>query len=87
MISRMSASQTEPGRPDARPDDVVSRAIAELGAGRMVIVMDDESRENEGDLVMAAEHVDAAAVNGWTVVSMKDDWVEIFPTSIGRAIK
>jgi len=31
--------------------------------------------------------LDAAAVNGWTVVSMKDDWTEIFPTSIGRAIK
>jgi hypothetical protein len=29
----------------------------------------------------------AAAINGWTVVSMKDDWKEIFPTSISRAIK
>lgn len=31
--------------------------------------------------------LDAAAVNGWTVVSMKDDWKEIFPTSIGRALR
>ena len=31
--------------------------------------------------------LDAAAINGWTVVSMKDDWKEIFPTSISRAIK
>lgn len=31
--------------------------------------------------------LDAASINGWTVVSMKDDWKEIFPTSIGRAIK
>ena len=31
--------------------------------------------------------LDAAAVNGWTVVSMKDDWQDIFPTSISRAIK
>ena len=31
--------------------------------------------------------LDAAAINDWTVVSMKDDWKEIFPTSIGRAIK
>jgi phosphoserine phosphatase len=31
--------------------------------------------------------LDAATVNRWTVVSMKDDWREIFPTSIGRAIK
>jgi hypothetical protein len=29
----------------------------------------------------------AAAINRWTVVSMKDDWKEIFPTSIARAIK
>ena len=28
--------------------------LAELAAGRMVVVMDDEDRENEGDLVMAA---------------------------------
>ena len=31
--------------------------------------------------------LDAAAINRWTVVSMKDDWKEIFPTSIARAIK
>jgi hypothetical protein len=31
--------------------------------------------------------LDAATINGWTVASMKDDWKEIFPTSIGRAIK
>ncbi|HET6498555.1 MAG TPA: bifunctional 3,4-dihydroxy-2-butanone-4-phosphate synthase/GTP cyclohydrolase II [Coriobacteriia bacterium] len=41
----------------------VERAIAEVAAGRMVIVVDDESRENEGDLVMAAEKVTADAVN------------------------
>ncbi|MEX0951131.1 MAG: 3,4-dihydroxy-2-butanone-4-phosphate synthase, partial [Gammaproteobacteria bacterium] len=37
--------------------------IADLRAGRMVILMDDEDRENEGDLVMAAECVTAADVN------------------------
>jgi len=31
--------------------------------------------------------LDAAAINGWTVVSMTDDWKEIFPPSISRAIK
>jgi hypothetical protein len=31
--------------------------------------------------------LDAATINDWTVVSMKDDWKEIFPTSIDRAIK
>jgi 3,4-dihydroxy 2-butanone 4-phosphate synthase / GTP cyclohydrolase II len=37
--------------------------LAELKAGRMVIIMDDEERENEGDLLMAAEAVRAEDVN------------------------
>jgi 3,4-dihydroxy 2-butanone 4-phosphate synthase / GTP cyclohydrolase II len=37
--------------------------IAELRAGRMVILVDEEDRENEGDLVMAAEFVTAQAIN------------------------
>ena len=37
--------------------------IAELRAGRMVVLVDEEDRENEGDLVLAADHVTAEAVN------------------------
>jgi 3,4-dihydroxy 2-butanone 4-phosphate synthase/GTP cyclohydrolase II len=37
--------------------------VAELKAGRMVILVDEEDRENEGDLVMAAEHVTPEAIN------------------------
>ncbi len=37
--------------------------IEELRQGRMVIIMDDEDRENEGDLIMAAEHVTPEAIN------------------------
>ena len=37
--------------------------IADYKAGRMVIMVDDEDRENEGDLVMAADAVSAEAVN------------------------
>lgn len=37
--------------------------IAELQAGRMIILVDEEDRENEGDLVMAAEHVTPEAIN------------------------
>ena len=37
--------------------------VAEIKAGRMVILVDEEDRENEGDLVMAAEHVTAEAIN------------------------
>ncbi|MCL2178747.1 MAG: 3,4-dihydroxy-2-butanone-4-phosphate synthase [Proteobacteria bacterium] len=41
----------------------VERAIEEIRQGRMVILTDDEDRENEGDLVMAAQKVTPAAIN------------------------
>jgi len=41
----------------------VPEIVAELRAGRMVVLIDEEDRENEGDLVMAAEHVSAEAIN------------------------
>ena len=41
----------------------VEQAIDEIGNGRMVIVVDDEDRENEGDLIMAAEKVTPEAIN------------------------
>jgi 3,4-dihydroxy-2-butanone 4-phosphate synthase/GTP cyclohydrolase II len=41
----------------------VEAALAELRAGRMVVVVDDEGRENEGDLTMAAEMVTPEAIN------------------------
>jgi 3,4-dihydroxy 2-butanone 4-phosphate synthase/GTP cyclohydrolase II len=40
----------------------VEAALAALRRGRMVLVVDDEDRENEGDLVMAAEHATAEAL-------------------------
>ena len=41
----------------------VEDIVADIRAGRMVILVDEEDRENEGDLVMAAEHVSAESVN------------------------
>jgi 3,4-dihydroxy 2-butanone 4-phosphate synthase/GTP cyclohydrolase II len=41
----------------------VPELVAELAAGRMVILVDEEDRENEGDLVLAADHVTPEAVN------------------------
>ena len=41
----------------------IEEAIAELRAGRMIVLVDDENRENEGDLVLAAEKVTPEAVN------------------------
>ena len=40
-----------------------SEIIADMRAGKMVILVDEEDRENEGDLVLAADHVTAEAVN------------------------
>ena len=37
--------------------------VAELAAGRMVILVDEEDRENEGDLILAADHVTPEAIN------------------------
>src|SRR5437899_4440493 len=41
----------------------VTEAVAEIKAGRMVVVVDDEDRENEGDLTLAAEFVTPEAIN------------------------
>ena len=41
----------------------VTEAVAEIRAGRMVVVVDDEDRENEGDLTLAAEFVTPEAIN------------------------
>lgn len=41
----------------------IQEAIEEIRAGRMIILMDDEDRENEGDLCMAAEKVTSEAIN------------------------
>ena len=43
--------------------DAVKQAINAIRNGGMVIMVDDEDRENEGDLVMAAQDVDTAAIN------------------------
>ncbi|NYT02771.1 MAG: 3,4-dihydroxy-2-butanone-4-phosphate synthase, partial [Methanosarcinales archaeon] len=45
------------------PFSTVEEAIEEIRRGNFVIVLDDESRENEGDLIMAAEKVTPEAVN------------------------
>ncbi len=45
------------------PHITIEQAIDEIKAGRMVILVDDEDRENEGDLTMAAEAVTPEAIN------------------------
>jgi 3,4-dihydroxy 2-butanone 4-phosphate synthase/GTP cyclohydrolase II len=45
------------------PISPVEDIVADMRAGRMVVLVDEEDRENEGDLVMAADHVSAEAIN------------------------
>ncbi len=55
-----------PGAPNYNPKMPISpvpELIAELAAGRMVILVDEEDRENEGDLVIAADHITPEAIN------------------------
>ena len=63
----MSKVLSLPGKATPAPGSApscnsVEEILAELGAGRMVVVMDDEDRENEGDLIMAAERATPEAV-------------------------
>ena len=46
-----------------KPFCTVEEAIEEIRAGRMIVLVDDEDRENEGDLAIAAEKVTAETVN------------------------
>ena len=64
----------------APPLSSVPEILKELRAGRMVVIMDDEDRENEGDLIMAAEHATPEAVafmirhtSGIICVPMEED--------------
>src|SRR3979411_1796037 len=58
----MFAELIEPriGQENFAPIEV---AIEELRAGRMIVVVDDEDRENEGDLTIAAEMITPEAIN------------------------
>ena len=42
----------------------IKEALEDIKAGKMIVVVDDETRENEGDIIMAAEKVNAEAVKG-----------------------
>jgi 3,4-dihydroxy 2-butanone 4-phosphate synthase/GTP cyclohydrolase II len=61
----------------------IEEAIEDIKAGRMVILVDDEDRENEGDLTMAAEQVTPEAINfmatygrGLICLSLSDEQVQ-----------
>ncbi|MDQ3673936.1 MAG: 3,4-dihydroxy-2-butanone-4-phosphate synthase, partial [Gemmatimonadota bacterium] len=62
------------------PFGTVEQAIADLKAGKLIVVADDEDRENEGDLICAAELVTPELINfmirkagGWICLALTGD--------------
>ena len=78
-----------PSRTLDPPFTDVPGAVADIRAGRMVVVVDDEDRENEGDLTLAAEHVTPEAINFMarygrglvclTLTEERADYLRLFP--------
>src|ERR1051325_283769 len=72
--------------------DSIDSVIADVRKGRMVIVVDDADRENEGDLIMAAQHVTPAAVNfmakyGRGLICVPTTSERLDQLGIGRMVK
>src|ERR1017187_6521772 len=68
---------------DPKLTERIAGAIADIRAGKMVILVDDEDRENEGDLTMAAQFVTPEAINfmathgrGLICVALSEEQVE-----------
>src|SRR6202161_1888776 len=55
--------RSAPGGSMQSPFVTVPEALDAFARGRMLVVVDDEDRENEGDLTLAAEHVTPEAIN------------------------
>jgi 3,4-dihydroxy 2-butanone 4-phosphate synthase/GTP cyclohydrolase II len=64
-LQRRSSRSRPSSRPGRAPTglDPVEAAVEAIRRGEMIIVVDDEDRENEGDLVVAAEHATPEVVN------------------------
>ena len=73
------------------PLNTTPEIIDDIRAGKMVILMDDEDRENEGDLVIAAEHITPEAINFMakygrglvclTITQARNDQLKLWPQS------
>ncbi len=78
-----------PTRTHEPPFIDVPGALDQIRSGRMVVVVDDEDRENEGDLTLAAEHVTPEAINFMarygrgliclTLTEERADYLRLFP--------
>ena len=67
------------------PISPVEEIVAEMRAGRMVVLVDEEDRENEGDLVLASDHVtysylrgDKTAITADELQAFRDAMVPIY---------
>ena len=63
LAEALRAAAADTGRVGLDP---IEDAISAMAAGRPVLVVDNEDRENEGDIIFAAEHA-TPALMGWTV--------------------
>jgi 3,4-dihydroxy 2-butanone 4-phosphate synthase / GTP cyclohydrolase II len=80
---------THTGRSLKPPFTDVPGALEDIRAGRMVVVVDDEDRENEGDLTLAAEHATPEKINFMarygrgliclTLTEERADYLRLFP--------
>lgn len=61
-MSKIANTIPFPRRKDAVIDSIES-VLEDFSAGKMVVLVDDEDRENEGDLLIAAEHITAKDIN------------------------
>ena len=89
MGDNKAVAMSENERTVKAPFTDVPGAVEEIRAGRMVVVVDDEDRENEGDLTLAAEHVTPDAINFMarygrglicmTLTEERADYLRLFP--------
>lgn len=89
MVENVRRDMPEHARTIEPPFTDVPGALTDIRAGRMVVVVDDEDRENEGDLTLAAEHVTPEAINfmarygrGLICLSLTEeraDYLRLFP--------
>ena len=63
MMAALRQQTRVPAYNSSMPISPIPELVTELAAGRMVILVDEEDRENEGDLVLAADHVTPEAIN------------------------
>ena len=71
-------------RSNNQPFDSVDDVLADIAMGKMVMVTDDETRENEGDLVMAASKVTPEAINHMILYGRGLICVPLLPNQLGR---